>query len=112
MAGRERKAIHEHVKQVNAWLQANGPQKVVPTAGQLRRSADLAAAVERRRAKRAEEPYQGKAGHVPDTALTGMANPHSWQHMPGRSNSIIGGGWSSRIGESIDQLTINGHTPK
>ncbi len=57
-------------------------------------------------------PYLGQAGHVPDTALTGMANPPTgWLDMPGISNSVVGGGLSSRIGQTVDVITVDGKVP-
>jgi hypothetical protein len=44
------------------------------------------------RQPRAGTPYVGQAGHVPDTAVTGLANPPSgWLDMTGFSNQLCGG---------------------
>ena len=71
-----------------------------------------AARRERMRAERAGTPYSGQAEHVPDTAISGQANPPGgWLDMTGRSNNIVGGGLSSRIGTRIDRITIDGRIP-
>lgn len=78
----------------------------------LRRQADAAAKIERRNAARSGRPYQGQVGHVPDTALTGIAHPPAgWLDMPGKSNSVIGGGLSSRIGQPVGVITVDGKVP-
>ncbi|MEV4352142.1 polymorphic toxin-type HINT domain-containing protein [Actinoplanes sp. NPDC049596] len=105
----EAAAMEEYASRSNAWLEANGPQVVQPTAGKLRTKANAAARAERRRARRAGVAYTGQAGHVPDTAVTGMANPPAgWLDMPGKSNSVAGGGLSSRIGTTIRGMLIDG----
>lgn len=56
--------------------------------------------------------YTGQVGHVPDMALTGTASPPGgWLDMPGRSNSVVGGGLSSRIGQRVDYITVDGKLP-
>jgi hypothetical protein len=62
----------------------------VPTKGALRDEASQAARAERARAEAAGTPYQGHAGHVPDTTWTGNPNPHSWMDLSGRVNSSLG----------------------
>lgn len=57
-------------------------------------------------------PYQGQAGHVPDTAVTGMANPPAgWLDKAGVSNNSAGGLLGSRVGQRIDFYTIDGVKP-
>ena len=108
----ERDAAIDYARRSNAWLDKNGPVTVRSTAGSLRSQANEAARVERLRAARAGTPYHGQAGHVPDTALTGKPTPPGgWRDMPGRSNSVAGGGLSSRIGKRIDVITIDGKVP-
>jgi hypothetical protein len=112
MTAAERQAVTEYAKRTNEWLAQNGPVKVQPTQGALRSQASAAARAERLRAARAGQPYQGQAGHVPDTALTGRAHPPGgWLDMPGRSNSVVGGGLGSRVGATVDRITIDGVVP-
>jgi hypothetical protein len=112
MTAAERQAVIEYAQRSNAWLAQNGPVTVQPTAGPLRSQANAATRTERLNAERAGTPYQGQAGHVPDTALTGLPNPPAgWLDMPGRSNSVVGGGLSSRIGQGISVITVDGRVP-
>jgi hypothetical protein len=112
MTSAERQAVIEYAQRTNAWLAQNGPTTVRSTAGTLRSQADAAARTERLNAERAGRPYQGQAGHVPDTALTGLPNPPAgWLDMPGRSNSVVGGGLSSRIGQGVSTITVDGRVP-
>ena len=104
-------SLKEYARGVNAWLAANGPAVVRSTAGALRKLANAAARAERRRAARAGTPYVGAAGHLPDTAITGLANPPGWLDMLGNSNAIAGGGLSSMIGDIIDQVLVDGVLP-
>jgi hypothetical protein len=63
----------------------------VSTKGTLRTDASIEAALERARAVEAGAPYQGHAGHVPDTTWTGNPVPHSWLDLSPRINSSLGG---------------------
>lgn len=108
----EAAAVHEYAQRTNAWLRQAGPQTIQSTQGQLRSLANAAARRERLRAARAGQPYQGQAGHVPDTAITGQAVPPAgWLDMPGVSNQCCGGGLASRIGQQVDIITVNGVVP-
>jgi RHS repeat-associated protein len=108
----EAAAIREYARRTNAWLQQNGPQTIVSTAGPLRRAASAAARAERIRAARANTPYQGQAGHVPDTGVTGQPNPPAgWLDMPGVSNQCCGGVLGSRVGRTISDFTVDGLPP-
>lgn len=90
----------------------NGGTTVQSTAGIPRSQASAAGRTERLRAERAGTPYRGQAGHVPDSALSGTAQPPAgWLDMPGRSNSVVGGGLSSRIGQRVDVITVDGRVP-
>jgi RHS repeat-associated protein len=112
MTPAERQSVIEYARRANEYLAANGGTVVQATAGNLRTQASAAARRERARAARAGTPYSGQAGHVPDTALTGQANPPGgWLDMAGRSNNIAGGGLSSRIGKPVDIITIDGKVP-
>jgi len=105
-------AIIEYTQEANRWLSANGPVIIQATSGMLRSQANAAARSERRRAAAAGTPYQGKAGHVPDTAVTGRPHPPAgWLDMPGKSNEVVGGGLSSRIGKTISVITVDGKIP-
>ena len=70
---------------------ALSPTGRVSTQGSLRAEASAAAARERGRSAAAEQPYQGVAGHVPDTTWTGNPEPHTWMDMDARVNSSLGG---------------------
>ncbi len=108
----ERQAVVEYAQRSNVWLAENGGTTVQSTAGTLRSQANAAARTERLNAARTGTPYQGQAGHVPDTALTGTAQPPAgWLDMPGRSNSVVGGGLSSRIGKPVSVITVDGRVP-
>jgi hypothetical protein len=112
MSAVERQAAIEYAQLSNAWLAQIGPVTVQSTAGLLRSQASEAARLERLRAAQAGEPYLGQAGHVPDTALTGLADPpDGWLDMPGTVNNVIGGGLSSRIGQTVDAITVDGAVP-
>ena len=67
------------------------PDGRVSTQGDLRRQASNAAARERTRAAAAGDPYEGHAGHVPDTTWTGAAEPPEWMDMSPRVNTSLGG---------------------
>ncbi|WP_373778710.1 RHS repeat-associated core domain-containing protein [Glaesserella sp.] len=105
-------SLREYATRSNEWLAQSGPQTIQSTKGGLRNQASRAARTERRRAERAGMPYQGQAGHVPDTAVTGMANPPGgWLDMAGVSNNAAGGLLGSRVGQRIDFYTIDGVKP-
>lgn len=105
-------AIKEYARRANDYLEKVGPQEVKPTAGILRRAASAAARAERQRAERAGTPYQGQAGHVPDTAISGQPEPPAgWLDMPGFSNQVCGGVLGCRIGQKISRFTVDGNTP-
>ena len=85
---------------------------VQSTAGSLRRQSNSTARRERLNAARFGTPYQGQVGHVPDAALTGQAQPPAgWLDMRGISNNAAGGGLSSRIGQRVDIITVDGKIP-
>jgi len=63
----------------------------VSTAGSLRDAASAAAATERARAAAASTPYQGQAGHVPDTTWMGVPEPFMWLDLDPRVNLSLGG---------------------
>uniref|UniRef100_UPI0013E40A06 hypothetical protein n=1 Tax=Actinacidiphila soli TaxID=2487275 RepID=UPI0013E40A06 len=108
----EKDALNEYVKRTNAWLAANGPKAIQSTQGQLSRESSAAARAERLRARRAGTPYTGQAGHVPDSAISGTAQPPAgWLDMPGKSNSVAGGVLGSRIGVLLRGFTIDGGPP-
>src|SRR5262249_39319220 len=112
MSEAERASAIEYAQRTNAWLAQNGPVTIQKTAGTLRSQASAAARTERLRAQRAGNPYQGQAGHVPDTAISGKpVPPGGWLDMAGTSNNVAGGGLSSRIGQTIDVITIDGKVP-
>lgn len=108
----EEAALREYARRSNQWLDQNGSQTIQGTKGDLRREASAAARAERLRAARAGQPYSGQAGHVPDTAVTGEANPPAgWLDMPGTTNQSAGGLLGSRIGQPIDHYTVDGEVP-
>lgn len=108
----EAAAIKEYAVRSNAWLAENGPQMIRSTDGALRAEASAAARAERLAAERAGNPYSGQAGHVPDTAVTGKANPPGgWLDMPGFSNQVVGGSLGSRVGQLISGFTVDGELP-
>jgi RHS repeat-associated protein len=81
---------------VNAANQAIGADALsvegrVPTQGDLRQAASIAARAERTRAAAAATPYQGEAGHVPDTTWGGTAQPFLWLDLDPSVNRSIGG---------------------
>ncbi len=105
-------AMREYASRTNAWLAENGPQRITGTKGPLRRSANASARAERLRAARAGTPYKWKAGHVPDTAVSGQPNPPAgWQDMPGVSNDVCGGVLGCKVGQLVDHFTIDGKAP-
>jgi hypothetical protein len=67
------------------------PTGRVSTQGALRADASRAAAAERARAAASGTPYQGHAGHVPDTTWTGSATPPQWMDLSPRVNTSLGG---------------------
>jgi RHS repeat-associated protein len=70
---------------------AVSPTGRVSTQGQLRADASRAAAAERTRAANAGTPYQGHAGHVPDTTWTGVPEPYRWLDLDSAVNLSLGG---------------------
>lgn len=67
------------------------PTGRVSTQGTLRQQASQAAAAERAQAAAAGTPYQGHAGHAPDTTWTGNPVPPYWLDLDPVVNSSIGG---------------------
>jgi RHS repeat-associated protein len=67
------------------------PTGRVSTSGALRQEASRAAQRERARAEAAGTPYQGHAGHGPDTTWTGKAEPPIWLDLSPRVNTSLGG---------------------
>lgn len=105
----EAAAIREYAARTNTWLRQNGSQVIQSTDGALRAEASAAARAERLRAARAGVPYRGQAGHVPDTAITGLAQPPGgWLDMPGYSNQVAGGVLASRIGQLLKEFSVDG----
>ena len=105
--------IAAYARRVNDYARRHGPMEVVGTRGALRGQASRAAAEERERALLAGRPYQGQAGHVPDTALTGQADPPAgWLDVRGCSNQVCGGVLGSRIGRRVRGFTANGARPR
>jgi len=87
------------------------PTGRVPTKGALRSDASQAARTERVRAEAAGQPYQGHAGHVPDTTWTGNPVPPGWADLSPRVNTSLGGqtgrypvGYKPTIFEVVDDL--------
>ncbi|MEV4625257.1 polymorphic toxin-type HINT domain-containing protein [Micromonospora sp. NPDC049523] len=98
--------LHDYARGSNKWLEANGPQ-VVQSTRLLQ--ADMRAAIEaERRTNPGNYPAGWVPGHMPDTGVTGMANPPSWLPSPSRANSIAGGGLSSRIGKTLRGFLVDG----
>jgi hypothetical protein len=85
--------IKAYIEGSNAALDAGALSSTgrVSTKGALRTDASLAAAQERARATSNGTPYQGHAGHVPDTTWTGTPEPHSWLDLSPRVNMSLGG---------------------
>jgi RHS repeat-associated protein len=108
----EASSVLEYATKSNQWLNANGRTTIQSTQGHLGVMKKLAARLERARAEAAGTPYQHQAGHVPDTAVTGLAvPPMGWLDMPGRSNSVCGGVLGPRVGKAFDLFTVNGVIP-
>lgn len=104
--------LTEYVVRTNSWLWRYGPVRIQPTAGALRTAADAAKEAERARALAAGEPYTGQVGHVPDTAITGRADPPcGWLDMPGTINQKAGGVLGSRIDQWLSHFTLDGQIP-
>ncbi len=57
----------------------------------VRKQAEKAAKKEKARARAANKPYSGVAGHVPDAAWLGQGEPPEWLDMPMRVNSSLAG---------------------
>ena len=106
-------AATEYARLSNVWLDVNGGATIVSTEGDLRREANYAAARERRRADFAGTPYGNRqVGHVPDTQVTGKANPPmGWMPMPGTINQVIGSITQQYQGQHIHGYTVNGAIP-
>jgi len=108
----EAAAMKEYARRTNGWLAEEGPQTIQSTAGDLRRGANAAARRERQRAAREGAEYGGQAGHVPDSAISGTADPPGgWMDMPGVSNSCCGGVLGSRVGSVVDHIRVDGQIP-
>ena len=93
MADKEIAQIQAYVNGSNEALEAGylSPSGRVSTKGALRTDASLAAAEERARAAAQGVPYEGHAGHVPDTTWTGNPDPYRWLDLTPRVNSSLGG---------------------
>jgi RHS repeat-associated protein len=105
----EIQSMIEYAKLTNGYLDKYGPQIIQSTKGALRLEASADAAAARRAAERAGQPFMGQAGHVPDTAITGMASPPlGYLDMAGKSNSAMGGLLGSRVGQQLDAILIDG----
>ncbi|SNT34951.1 YD repeat-containing protein, partial [Pseudomonas japonica] len=85
--------IHAYIKLSNEAIAAGAlsPTGRVSTGGELRRSASMAAAIERRNAIKAGTPYVGHVGHVPDTTWVGRPAPYTWLDLSPRVNLSLGG---------------------
>ena len=85
--------VRQYVEGSNEALKAGylSPTGRVSTGGDLRTDASLAAAQERTRAAAAGTPYQGHAGHVPDTTWTANPQPYFWLDLAPRVNHSLGG---------------------
>jgi hypothetical protein len=109
---KEAAAINEYAARSNVWLKQNGGATIRSTDGALRAEANAVVRAERLAAARNGTPYNGQAGHVPDTAVSGQAKPPAgWLDMPGVSNQVCGGVLASRIGELITHFTVDGGLP-
>ncbi|MGH2545117.1 MAG: hypothetical protein ACRDRY_15480 [Pseudonocardiaceae bacterium] len=62
----------------------------VSTKGDLRRDSNKAAHAEKQRAERADTPYQGQAGHAPDSTWTGRSDAYEWHDQTSRVNASLG----------------------
>jgi hypothetical protein len=87
------------------------PTGRVSTKGVLRERASRAADRERARAEATGQPYEGHAGHVPDTTWTGKAEPPGWADLSPRVNTSLGGqavhypvGYKPTIFELIEDM--------
>ncbi|MET8151721.1 FG-GAP-like repeat-containing protein [Actinoplanes sp. NPDC049668] len=85
--------LEAYIKGSNEAISAGklSPTGRVPTSGALRTAASQAAAAERAAAAARGAPYQGHAGHVPDTTWMGRPEPHSWLDLSPRVNMSVGG---------------------
>jgi RHS repeat-associated protein len=85
--------MKEYARLSNQALDAGklSPTGRVSTAGALRADASAAAAAERARAAAEGVPYNGHAGHVPDTTWTGGPEPYTWLDLTPKVNSSLGG---------------------
>lgn len=114
-------AIRTYARRANSWLAKasrvapEGAVKLIRikgTKGALRIDASRLAQVERDRALQAGTPYSGQVGHVPDTAVTGQANPPCrWLDMPGTTNQRAGAPLGRRVGKFITHYLVGGALP-
>lgn len=85
--------------------------RIKGTKGALRIEASRLAQLERDRALQAGTPYGGQVGHIPDTAVTGQANPPcGWLDMPGTTNQRAGAP-GPRVGKFITHYLVGGALP-
>jgi hypothetical protein len=111
LSPRECGSVMEYARLVNAHLAKHGPLTVMATA-KFRGLAKKLIEQERRAAKARGAPYRGHVGHVPDMALTGLADPPGgWLDMEPRANATAGGGLARRIGKKIQRITVDGAVP-
>lgn len=110
--------VRTYARRANSWLAKaarlapGGKVRIKPTKGVLRTAASQTAKAERTRAELAGQPYSGQVGHVPDTAVTGQANPPcGWLDMPGTSNQRAGGPLGPRVGKFITHFLVDGALP-
>jgi YD repeat-containing protein len=66
------------------------PTGRVSTQGVLRTDASYSARLERAQAQAAGIPYQGHAGHTPDTTWAGEPDPFAWLDLSPRVNMSLG----------------------
>lgn len=60
----------------------------------------------------AQHPHH-QVGHVPDTAISGKAEPPAgWLDMAGVSNQCCGAGLATRIGKPVRVITVDGKLPQ
>jgi hypothetical protein len=109
----------KYARLANSWLAKNGPATITSTAD-LVNAKDRAVNAERTRAANyarqtgTADPYaSGKVpGHVPDTAVSGLADPPcGFLPITSRVNSKAGGYLGSRIGTVITHFTVDGVIP-
>lgn len=116
-----------YVNLANAWLKKNSPKVIIATkrgeSGSIGAQASLAAERERRRAENSKaakdkDLYKDLVvGHVPDVGISGMPDVNNpppdchctrgwWLPMTVSANSHVGGGLSSKKGETVDRIAI------